>query len=104
MLSGGSAFGLSSADGVMRCSSHGQEVDFRGDASWNDFVGPLIFLNHERMFTVSLGLFMYQSQHGGTPWNLVMAATMIVILPVLVLFLLAQRAFVEGIATQGVKG
>ncbi|MHC5023162.1 MAG: carbohydrate ABC transporter permease [Planctomycetota bacterium] len=77
---------------------------FQCIASWNDFIAPLIFLNHERMYTLSLGLFMYQSQHGGTPWNLVMAASMLIILPVLVLFLVAQRAFVEGIATRGIKG
>jgi multiple sugar transport system permease protein len=73
-------------------------------ACWNDFVGPLVFLNHERMYTLSLTLFMYESQHGGTPWNIVMAASVLVIAPVVAVFLLAQRAFTEGIATQGLKG
>lgn len=71
--------------------------------SWNDFLGPLIFLNHQETFTLQLGLQMYQSQHGGTPWNLVMAAAVLVVLPVVLLFLFAQRAFVEGVATQGDK-
>ncbi|MHC5005426.1 MAG: carbohydrate ABC transporter permease [Planctomycetota bacterium] len=77
---------------------------FQCIASWNDFVGPLIFLNHEEKYTLALGLFMYQSQHGGTPWNLVMAASILVIVPVVVLFLFCQRFFVEGIATRGIKG
>mgnify|MGYP001807050835 CR=1 FL=1 len=70
---------------------------------WNDFVGPLIFLNHEHQYTLALGLYMFQSQHGGTPWNLIMAASAMIIIPVLVLFLLFQRSLIEGIATQGVK-
>lgn len=71
--------------------------------SWNDFVGPLIFLNHEETYTLALGLAMFQSSHGGTPWNLVMAADVIVILPVMVVFLLAQRTLVEGVAAGGLK-
>lgn len=70
---------------------------------WNDFAGPLVFLNHERMYTVALGLQMYQNQHGGVPWNLVMTASLIATLPVFVVFLLAQRSIVEGVATQGLK-
>ena len=72
-------------------------------ASWNDFVGPLIFLNQPHMYTLSLGVYMFQSQHGQTPWNLSMAASVIAILPVLLVFLLAQRAIIEGVATQGLK-
>ncbi len=77
---------------------------FQFIASWNDFVGPLIFLNHQDTFTLSLGLFMYQSQQGATPWNLVMAATVLTVLPVAAIFLIAQRAFVSGAAGGGVKG
>lgn len=72
-------------------------------AVWNDFLGPLLFLNRDEQYTLSLGLQMYQSQHGGTPWNLVMAASCIVVLPVLALYLLARRLFVEGVATQGTR-
>lgn len=71
--------------------------------SWNDFAGPLVFLNHERMYTVALGLQMYQNQHGGVPWNLVMTASLVATIPVLLVFLLAQRSIVEGVATQGLK-
>ena len=76
---------------------------FQFMAVWNDFAGPLVFLNHERMYTVALGLQMYQNQHGGVPWNLVMTASLLTTLPVFVVFLLAQRSIVEGVATQGLK-
>lgn len=71
--------------------------------SWNDFVGPLVFINQPHMYTMSLGVYMFQSQHGQTPWNLSMAASVIAIVPVLAVFLLAQRAIIEGVATQGLK-
>jgi multiple sugar transport system permease protein len=71
--------------------------------SWNDFLGPLIYLVDQHTFTLSLGLQAYQSQHGGTPWNLLMAATLLVILPVLIVFFLAQKVFIQGIATTGIK-
>ncbi|MCA9298449.1 MAG: carbohydrate ABC transporter permease [Phycisphaerales bacterium] len=71
---------------------------------WNDFLAPLVFLHHQDMFTLALGLQMYQSQQGDTPWNQLMAASSMVCVPVLVLFLLTQRTFVQGIATQGLKG
>lgn len=70
---------------------------------WNEFVQPLIFLNHQDMYTAALGLQMFQSQHGGVPWTIVMAACVIVVLPIILLFLLAQRMLVDGIATQGLK-
>ncbi|MFT5423907.1 MAG: multiple sugar transport system permease protein [Phycisphaerales bacterium] len=76
---------------------------FQFTYAWNDFLAPLIFLNHRDQFTLALGLQMYQSQQGNTPWNQLMAASMLVTLPVLVLFLFTQRTFVEGIATQGLK-
>ncbi|MBC7833779.1 MAG: carbohydrate ABC transporter permease [Phycisphaerales bacterium] len=71
---------------------------------WNDFLAPLIFLTHREDFTLALGLQLYQSKAGLTPWNLLMAASSLVFLPVLILFLLAQRAFVQGVAAEGVKG
>ncbi len=76
---------------------------FQFVASWNDFLGPLVFLNHQEQYTLQLGLANYYAQHGGTPWNLVMAFSTLVILPVLLLFLLTRRLFVEGVATQGLK-
>lgn len=72
-------------------------------ASWNDFAGPLVFLNHPDQYTAALGLQMYQTQHADTPWNLVTAASLIVVAPVLAVFLAAQGAMIEGVATQGLK-
>ncbi len=71
---------------------------------WNDYLGPLVYLQRPDQFTLALGLQNYQSQQGGTPWNLLMAASVMVILPVVVLFFLVQKTFVEGIATTGMKG
>jgi multiple sugar transport system permease protein len=71
--------------------------------TWNDFSAPLVFLNHQDTYTAALGLHMYQTEHTTTPWNLVMAASVMVIAPVLVLFLFAQRSLIEGVATQGLK-
>ena len=71
---------------------------------WNDFLGPLVFLTHRDQFTLALGLQLYLSKLGQTPWNLLMAATTVMVGPVLILFVLMQRTFVEGISTAGTKG
>lgn len=73
-------------------------------ATWNDFLGPLIFLTDQSDFTLALGLQFYQSRHGGTLWHYLMAASTLIITPVIVLFFFAQRYFVEGIALTGIKG
>lgn len=70
---------------------------------WNDFVGPLIFLTHRDQFTLALGLQLYQSQAGNTPWNLLMAASTMVIAPLILLFMLTQRTFVQGVGAEGLK-
>lgn len=72
-------------------------------STWNDFAAPLVFLNHQEKYTAALGLQMYQTEHTTTPWNLVMAASVLVIAPVFLVFLFAQRALIRGIATQGIK-
>jgi multiple sugar transport system permease protein len=71
---------------------------------WNDFLGPLVYLQRPEQFTLALGLQNFQSQHGGTNWPELMAASVMVIAPVLMLFFIAQRTFIEGIATTGMKG
>ncbi|MGI8431340.1 MAG: carbohydrate ABC transporter permease [Chthoniobacterales bacterium] len=76
---------------------------FQFMATWNDFLGPLIFLAEQKDFTLALGLQSFQSQEGGTSWHLLMAASTLVVLPVVVLFFLTQRSFVEGVATTGAK-
>lgn len=73
-------------------------------ASWNDFIAPLVFLNHRDQYTLALGLRMYQSQHGGTEWTDLMAACVLTMAPVLVLFMAFQRYFVSGSADEGIKG
>lgn len=70
-------------------------------ATWNDFLGPLIFLPDQRNFTLALGLQSFQSQQGGTAWHHLMAASALVVLPVLVLFFFTQRTFIQGITTTG---
>jgi len=71
--------------------------------TWNDFLGPLIYLTDEKSFTLALGLQSFQSQNGGTSWNYLMAASTLVVLPVIVLFFFTQRSFIEGIASTGGK-
>lgn len=71
--------------------------------AWNDFLGPLIYLLDQKTFTLSLGLQSFQSQNGGTIWNELMAASAIMIAPVIILFFFTQRLFIQGIALTGIK-
>ena len=71
--------------------------------NWNDFLGPLLFLTDPHDFTLALGLQFYQSQNGGIQWHLLMAASTLATLPILVLFLFAQKTFIRGIAMSGLK-
>ena len=71
--------------------------------TWNDFLGPLIYLRDERLYTVTLGLQQFQSRYV-TPMNQLMAASTVAIIPVIVVFLLAQRMFIEGISITGLGG
>ena len=72
--------------------------------TWNDFLWPLVtILTNQGAFTLQLGLSTFQGAHN-TQWHLVAAANIMSMVPLIVLFLLAQRYFVRGIATQGLKG
>jgi multiple sugar transport system permease protein len=72
--------------------------------SWNDLFGPLLFLGgNQKLWTLTIGLSEFQSRHG-VEWNLTMAASVLFMLPIIVLFFLAQRAFIEGVTLTGVKG
>ena len=73
-------------------------------AVWNDFLGPLVYLQNEDQYTLTLGLQTFQSAHGGTDFHYLMAASVLVISPVVLLFFLTQRTFIAGIATTGLKG
>ena len=70
---------------------------------WNEFLYALIYLNTMENKTLALGLRMFQAQYE-TSWNLMMAASAVVILPVLLVFFWAQRYFVEGVALSGLSG
>lgn len=71
---------------------------------WNDYYGPLLYTNHVREnWTLSIGLATFRNLHQ-VEWNLVMAATLLVLVPVLVVFFMAQKAFVQGVTLTGVKG
>ena len=72
-------------------------------ATWNDFLWPLITIYHEQNMTLQLGLATFQGAHQ-TNTNLLMAANVMSMLPVLLLFFVAQRYFIRGIATTGLKG
>lgn len=77
---------------------------FQFMATWNDFMGPLIFLTDQKDFTLALGLQFFQSQHGGTEWHYLMAASTLIVLPVILLFFFTQKSFIEGISMTGIKG
>lgn len=66
--------------------------------SWNDFLGPLLYLTDQETFTLSLGLQFYQSQHGGAQWHYLMAAAFMTTLPLVILFFFMQRSFLKGLS------
>lgn len=71
--------------------------------SWNDFLGPLIYLSSQDKYTIALGLSTFKGLYS-TQWQYLMAASTVVIVPIIVLFFLTQRYFVQGIVTTGTKG
>jgi multiple sugar transport system permease protein len=76
---------------------------FAGVAAWNDFLTPLLFLNSEDLYPLSIGLQFYRSEHN-VAYTLLMAASTLVVLPLIVLFLSFQRFFIEGVTLGSVKG
>jgi multiple sugar transport system permease protein len=71
-------------------------------AAWNDFLYPLVVANAEETRVVTIGISLLQGQRD-TPWNLLMMGSLIATLPMLILFLLLQRYFIEGVSMSGVK-
>lgn len=71
--------------------------------TWNDFLNPLIYLNDTKKYTLALGLQMFQGQLN-ILWGPMMAASFMVILPLIILFFFAQKHFIEGISLSGIKG
>lgn len=72
-------------------------------ATWNDFLGPLIYLTKTELKTIQIGLRMFISQYSAE-YGLIMAASVIALIPVLIVFLALQKYFVQGVATAGLKG
>ncbi len=71
--------------------------------TWNDFLGPLLYLKSEAMYTLQVGLLYFREQYS-VAWQELMAASTVVLLPTLVIFFLGQRLFVEGVTLTGMKG
>ena len=72
-------------------------------STWNDFMGPLLYLDKENLKTVSLALQNFMGQHN-SEWNLMMALSTVITLPMIVVYFMAQRYFIEGITFSGLKG
>jgi len=75
---------------------------FAGVGAWNDFLGPLIYLHSDKLYTLSLGLTFFKTMHG-IQFNLLMAASCLVVVPVVAVFLFFQRFFIDGITLGGGK-
>ncbi len=78
-------------------------VVFNFMGCWNDFMGPIIYLNNAQLYPLSVGLFAFLTR-SGRYWNLLMAAALVVTTPMVIIFFLAQRQFIEGITMTGLKG
>lgn len=72
-------------------------------ASWNDFLGPLVYLNSDTKYTLALGLQQFKGMYAAE-WHLMMAAATVVLAPAIAVFFIGQKYFVEGIALTGIKG
>lgn len=74
--------------------------------TWNDYMGPLLYISKDpNKYTVALGLATFRGAFlGRTRWDLLMAASTMMILPIIIIFFLAQRYFIQGIAVSGLKG
>jgi multiple sugar transport system permease protein len=76
---------------------------FSGVGAWNDFLTPLLFLNNEKLYPLSIGLQFYRSEHN-VAYSMLMSASTLVVLPLIVLFLAFQRFFIEGVTVGSIKG
>jgi ABC-type glycerol-3-phosphate transport system permease component len=76
---------------------------FQFMAAWNDFFNPLIYLDEAMEYPLVLGLYAFRTRFG-VQWHLIMAASLVVTFPIIVLFFIAQRYFIEGVTLSGLKG
>jgi multiple sugar transport system permease protein len=72
-------------------------------AVWNDFMGPLIYLSDQRLYPLSLGLYAFNVQAGGN-LGMMMAGSLLMTVPVIVIFFFAQKYFIQGVTLTGIKG
>ena len=80
-------------------------ASFTFQGAWQDFMGPLLFLQSEKWYTLQLGLRQFEAAAGGSPaWHWLMAASLMVMLPVLIVFIAFQRYFIEGFNFSGLAG
>lgn len=71
---------------------------------WNDFMSPLIYLNSDENFTLAIGLQFFQNSYGSSQVQMLMAVSLITVIPLLILFFIGQKYFVQGITMSGLKG
>jgi len=76
---------------------------FNFQGVWNDFLAPLVFLHDQSKFTVALGLNFFRGTYD-VHWGYLMAASLVAMLPMIIVFFLAQKQFIEGISLSGLKG
>lgn len=76
---------------------------FNFQGVWNDFLYPLVFLQNQNNYTISLGLSFFRSQYT-VQWGYLMAASVVALVPVVIIFFVAQKSFIEGISFTGIKG
>jgi len=75
---------------------------FTFQAAWNDFLGPLVFLHNQSLYTLQLGLSLFRGAYN-VQWAYLMAASLVVTLPVIAIFFIAQKSFIEGVGFTGTK-
>ncbi len=73
-------------------------------ANWNNFMAPLIYISSQAKYTLPLGLNLFSGRIGGTQYHLVMAVSVLTLLPIIVMFSFAQKYFIRGITLTGIKG
>ena len=71
--------------------------------TWNDFMGPLIYLNDQRLYPLALGLYAFNVQ-AGSSMSMMMAGSLLMTVPIIVIFFFAQKYFIQGITLTGMKG
>ena len=72
--------------------------------SWNLYLEPIVYLSSKENFTLPQALTQYTDAYGGPMWNIQLAAATMTAIPVLIVFIVAQKQFVEGLAHTGLKG